>query len=90
MLCEGTGYFDSALSTELLDEKCGAAGCRAWAWPTVLAGVLVERRSSTGDVIHRVGVCPLREARLGLRRVLHRQTARHVHAADIHVWVQSS
>ena len=57
---------------------------------TVLAGVLVERRSSTGHVIHRVGVCPLREARLGLRRVLHRQTASHVHAADAHVGGQSS
>lgn len=38
---------------------------------TMLAGVLVEGRSSTGQVVHRVGVCPLREAGLGLRRVLH-------------------
>lgn len=56
---------------------------------TVLAGVLVKRRSSTGHAVHRVGVCPLREARLGLRRVLHRQTASHVHAADAHAGGQS-
>lgn len=57
---------------------------------TVLAGVLVKRRSSTRQIIHWVGVCPLRKARLGLRSVLHWQTTSNVHVIYIHVRVQSS
>lgn len=57
---------------------------------TVLAGVLVKRRSSTRQIIHGVGVCPLRKARLGLRSVLHWQTTSNIHIIYIHVRVQSS
>ena len=55
----------------------------------MLIEVVVHVRGVAREVVHGVGVRPLRQAGLGLRGLLHGQTS-HLHAVYIHVWIQSS